>query len=205
MGREWIGYLSQHQENARKMYRTLKAKWAERVPQEADPQVYRVADRFAIMETALQLAQPLTGWQEWENNEALTCAFNDWLAMYGVKSKESEQVIEQFTGWILKYSESRFIEIPNNPYRAIQEVAGYRVLASDKTDEHFYLFPHAFDEATNGHPKMQAGEILLNAGILQRGKEARYKYLNRIPKKYDPKRQRAYFIILPNGEDEEIE
>lgn len=205
IGREWINKLNEQQENARKVYRTLKVKWAERVPQEADPQVYRVADRFAIMETALQLAQPLTGWQEWENNEALICAFNDWLAMYGVKSKESEQVIEQFTGWLIKYSESRFIEIPDNPYRTIQEVAGYRVLATDKTDEHFYLFPHAFTEATNGYPKMQACEILLNVGILQRGKEAQYKYLNRIPKKHDPKRQRAYFIILPSETDEEAE
>ncbi|WGE12179.1 hypothetical protein QBK97_10785 [Glaesserella parasuis] len=177
-------------------YSQIKTKWLDRLPSDASPQVQRVASRFAILETALQLASFLTGWNETANSEALLHCFNEWINIFGLHSQEEKQIIEQVNGWLLANAEGRFIEYPNNPeQRAITNIAGYKIIPQrDDEIESFYLYTLAFEEAIKGHPKEQACKILSDKGMLSKGENG-YRYLVRIPSRIDPKRTRCYLLF----------
>lgn len=207
-GREWIEWLSHNSPQVAESYEQHKAKWIDRLPNDASPQVRRVATRFAILETALQLSQFLTGWQAETISEALLHSFHEWINIFGLHSKEEQQVIDQVNGWLLANAEGRFIRYPfDDRQPQIHNIAGYRMLAVNGTErEHFYLYPLAFDEAIKGNPKEQASQILADKGMLAKG-EGNYKYLKRLPHKVDEKRTRCYvlFPIIEQDEDDSEE
>lgn len=211
IGRAWVEWLSltENRTELTACYAEMRHKWLNRLPSEASPQVQRVAHRFAILETALHCSNFLTGWTADENSESLTRAFNEWVNIYGLHSREEKQVIEQVNGWLLANAESRFIQFPFDDTAKVSNIAGYRMaLTESNKEEHFYLYPLAFTEAIKGHPKEQACIILENAKMLKTGNEKGYKYLQKIPKNIDPKRTRCYVLIpitetdsTENGED----
>lgn len=210
VGRAWIEWLTvtENQQKLTACYQQIKSKWLARLPSDASPQVQRVAGRFAILETALQLAQPLTQWHTDANSEALLHCFNEWVNVFGLHSREEKQVIEQVNGWLLANAEGRFIVYPVNEHQPkIANIAGYRMLLTDSNkQEHFYVYPQAFEEAIKGSPKLQACKILADKGMLKRGNEPRYEHLIKLPHKVDPKRSRCYVlfpIVEPQNEDEE--
>lgn len=205
VGREWIKWLTveSNQTALISLYAQIKAKWIDRLPNGASAQVQRVAGRFAILETALQLGSFLTGWGETANSEALLHCFNEWVNIFGLHSQEEKQVIEQVNGWLLANAEARFIEYPTNPeQRAIANIAGYKIIPQQADEiESFYLYPKAFEEAIRGNPKEQASKILLAKGMLKGSNEKGYKYMVKLPRKVDPKRTRCY-LLFPLIEDE---
>ncbi|MDG6312998.1 DUF927 domain-containing protein [Glaesserella parasuis] len=205
VGRAWIEWLTVagNQKTLINVHSQIKAKWLDRLPSDASPQVQRVASRFAILETALQLASFLTGWDTSANGEALLHCFNEWINIFGLHSQEEKQIIEQVNGWLLANAEGRFIEYPNNPeQRAISNIAGYKIIPQrDNEIESFYLYPLAFEEAIKGHPKEQACKILSDKGMLSKGENG-YRYLVRIPSRIDPKRTRCY-LVFPLVESDE--
>ncbi|MCW9733169.1 DUF927 domain-containing protein [Avibacterium sp. 20-15] len=196
IGREWITWLISNQGDLVNIYQQIKNKWLARLPQDASPQVQRVASRFAVLETALTLSSHLTLWTVVESAEALLHCFNEWVNVYGLHSREEMQVIEQVNGWLLANAEGRFIHYPLNVHQpTIHNIAGYRMTLTENNDiEHFYLYPMAFEEAINGNPKEQACQILLDKGILKKGNEKGYKYMTKLPHKIDPKRTRCYLL-----------
>lgn len=217
VGRAWIEWLTiaDNQQKLTACYQQMKAKWLARLPNDASPQVQRVAGRFAILETALQLAHPFTQWTAEANSEALLHCFNEWVNVFGLHSREEKQVIEQVNGWLLANAEGRFIVYPFDDRQAkIANIAGYRIMLSGTNThththtnaeaEHFYVYPQAFDEAIKGSPKEQACQILADKGILKKG-EGAYKWLRRIPSKIDPKRTRCYLLFPIVEEDEDSE
>ncbi|QBQ63878.1 DUF927 domain-containing protein [Actinobacillus indolicus] len=205
VGRAWIEWLTveDNQKVLIIVHSQMKTKWLDRLPSDASPQVQRVASRFAILETALQLASFLTGWDISANGEALLHCFNEWINIFGLHSQEEKQIIEQVNGWLLANAEGRFIEYPNNPeQRAISNIAGYKIIPQrDNEIESFYLYPLAFEEAIKGHPKEQACKILSDKGMLSKGENG-YRYLVRIPSRIDPKRTRCY-LVFPLVESDE--
>lgn len=198
-GREWIKWLTieDNQKTVISVHSQTKTKWLERLPNDASPQVQRVASRFAILETALQLGRFLTGWNETANSEALLHCFNEWVNIFGLHSQEEKQIIDQVNGWLLANAEGRFIEYPNNPeQRAITNIAGYKIIPQrDDEIESFYLYPKAFEEAIKGSPKEQASQILSDKGMLKGSNEKGYKYMVKLPYKVDPKRTRCYLLF----------
>lgn len=196
VGRAWIEWLSAHNSNVLATFEQIKAKWLARLPNDADPQVFRVATRFAILETALQLAHNFTGWSEQENAEAVLHCFNLWVNVFGFHSKKEQQIIEQVNGWLLANAEGRFIAFPfDDRQPKIANIAGYRMLMTENNpQEHFYVYPQAFDEAISGYQKEQASQILTNKGILKRGAE-NGRYTVKLPHKIDPKRTRCYLLF----------
>lgn len=205
IGRAWIEWLS-NTENRPKLtalYETVRHKWLNRLPDEASPQVQRVASRFAVLEVALIASQHLTDWQAEECSEAMTKAFNEWVNIFGLHSREEKAVIEQVNGWLLANAEGRFIPYPFDNTTKINNIAGYRMLLTDNNHkEHFYLYPLAFEEAIKGFPKEQASQILVNADMLKQGKENGYKYMTKLPYKIDPKRTRCYLLCPIIEEDD---
>lgn len=206
IGRAWIEWLSLAENRAEltACYHSIRAKWLNRLPDEASPQVQRVAGRFAVLETALTTSAHLTGWQVEECAEAMTKAFNEWVNIYGLHSREEKQVIEQVNGWLLANSEGRFIRFPFDDRQNVSNIAGYRMALTDSNQqEHFYVYPLAFEgEAIKGQAKEQACQILANAGMLKLGKEAGRKYTVKMPSKIDPKRTRCY-LLYPISEEAE--
>ncbi|SQE31524.1 Superfamily II helicase and inactivated derivatives [Mannheimia haemolytica] len=197
VGREWIQWLSiaENRQNLTAIYESVRHKWLNRLPDEASPQVQRVASRFVILETALIASLHLTGWQAEECSEAITKAFNEWINIFGLHSREEKTVIEQVNGWLLANAEGRFISVPFDSNQKISNIAGYRMLLTDNNHkEHFYVYPLAFDEAIKGLAKEQACQILLNADMLKQGREQGYKYMTKLPHKIDQKRTRCYLL-----------
>ncbi|MCK3655001.1 DNA primase [Pasteurellaceae bacterium Macca] len=208
-GREWIAYLSTHRQAVKQAYAPIKQKWLARLPQDTSPQVQRVAARFAILETALHLAQFITQWNAQASSEALLHSFNEWVNVYGYHSKEERQIIEQVNGFLLANAESRFIAYPfDNTQGKIHTIAGYRVIPTEtkaEEQEHFYLYQPAFMEAIQGFNKSQACQVLADKGMLKRGKEKGYEFMVKIPHKIDPKRTRSYLITPIYESDSEEE
>lgn len=207
IGRLWIEYLITHRQALIEAYHHIKAKWLDRLPTDASPQVQRVAVRFALLETALQQASHLTGWTESENSEALLHGFNEWVNEFGMHSREEKQVIEQVNGWLLRYG-SRFIEIPANPNQSEpKDTAGYRLLLTGKdSKERFLVFPQVYlEDVIKGFNEKQANEILLKAGMLERSDESPPRFRVKTPYNIDKNRTRCYVLLPVNEADEQEE
>ncbi|OWZ81567.1 hypothetical protein CDE51_10425 [Pasteurella multocida] len=142
IGREWIHYLSQNKQTIKEEYKRLNSIWQNRL-QNAKSQVQRVASRFAILETALQLSKHLTLWTEEDCREAIIKSFNDWLADYGSNDREETKILEFFNGWLDENAESCFIQIPEpTNSRTINKILGYRILEIQGIEnEHFLYTP----------------------------------------------------------------
>lgn len=211
IGRAWIEWLSLAENRAEltACYDAIRAKWLNRLPDEASPQVQRVAGRFAVLETALTASAHLTGWHAEECAEAMTKAFNEWVNIYGLHSREEKQVIEQVNGWLLRNG-ARFIEYPFNPQQSEpKDTAGYKELANQTngSGERFWVFPQVYiEDVINGFNEKQANEILANAGMLATSKERGYKYRKKLPRGIrGAKTIRCYVLELLDEEDDQDE
>lgn len=61
-GREWIKWLAGHQLEAKQAVKAAQERWRSLIPADYGEQVHRVGERFAILEAALVLGMPVTGW-----------------------------------------------------------------------------------------------------------------------------------------------
>ncbi|MDG4952093.1 DUF927 domain-containing protein [Actinobacillus equuli] len=170
VGREWIAFIAQNREEIKQIYKQIRKKWLD-FTENMSGQVQRVAcDRFAAMETSLQLAMPFTGWTEEDNSQAILKNFLDWKESFGEKTREETKIIETLLDWINE-NEACFIEYPFNPeQRSPNKIAGYRILAntSTKTNEHFFMYPKTFKETLSEFPILMACTKLHEAGILHK-------------------------------------
>ena len=89
--------MTEHKDDAQKLYHKTLLKWQERLPDDASAQVKRVTNRFALLETALQLATGLTGWTAEDNSEAMISAFNLWVNEFGFYSREESRLLSKST------------------------------------------------------------------------------------------------------------
>lgn len=78
-GREWIKWLAGHQQEAKQAVRAAQERWRSLIPADYGEQVHRVGERFAILEAALVLGMPVTGWGEQESRDAIQHGFNAWV------------------------------------------------------------------------------------------------------------------------------
>ena len=209
MGRAWIEWLLENKSAVAVEYGRLSEQWQAMLPNDASSQVKRVAGRFAILETALQLATHLTGWETSENKTALLHEFNEWINEYGLHSREEKQIIEQVNGWLLRNG-ARFLDFPFNPnQKEPNDTAGYRQLADSKEQQDsdkYWVFPQVYiQDVIKGFNEKQANEILLGAGMLIQGKERGRKYLNRLPKTISGGKTIRCYVLEILNEDEESE
>lgn len=207
VGREWIAYLSDNKALVRETYKTIRKKWLD-LASNMSGQVQRVAgDRFAILETALQLAKHLTLWSEEENGQAMLKNFLNWKEDFGENSREETKIIETLLEALYTY-EASFIEYPPTNKPTPREIYGIRVLedSTKKELEYFFIYHNAFSEILKEFPIKLALNVLANAGILKipRNPEKGYPYRTTVPKYMVSGKKRAYKII-PISEDEHTE
>ena len=111
-GRAFVTLLAQDREGHKAQGRECMAAFVEReVPAEATGQVARVAQRFALIAAAGELATAgeLTGWPEGEAFAAAQRCFRDWLGQRGsVGNADDARALAQVRLYFEKYGVSRF-------------------------------------------------------------------------------------------------
>lgn len=141
----------------------------------ADGQVRRVAQRFALIGAAGELATAygLTSWPEGEAAKAAKTCFADWLGARGSQgNSEPETLLSKVRAFFEAHGESRFEpEGRESDKIVIRDRAGFRRNADDEHAVEYLVFPEAFKQIIEGHNQKWATEVLIKAGWLRPGKD----------------------------------
>lgn len=167
---------------------------AELVAPDAAGQVRRVAERFALVAAAGELATAyhLTGWQTGEAQRAAQACFAAWLAGRGTMgAAEPATMLEQVRGFLSAHGESRFTEWdPSAAATRTINRAGYRRQGDDGPT--YYVEPEAFKrEVCAGFDPRAVAKVLADAGALKGDSEGRDTVKTRLP---DERNTRVYVI-----------
>lgn len=150
----------------------------------ADPQVHRVARRFAQVAAAGEIATEygVTGWEEGEATRAAQTCFDAWIeARGGHGSQEEKQVLEQVSNKLLSWGLLRL----NTAERA---AARNGMVWGTQDENHIYVYGNVFkNQLCEGLDYKAAETILLNAGVLIPGNNR-----STVQKKIDGKNVRVY-------------
>ncbi|EOC7101801.1 DUF927 domain-containing protein [Escherichia coli] len=207
--REWITWLIRSQPEAENTISQHLDKWrtaaAEEYPD--SPQVCRVADAFAVLEVALVLTRPFTGWDAAACRDAVITVFASWVKDFGTHDKAQSQIISQATDFLMQYGRSRFATLTTDgKANAVTDqeagrmgrLYGYRKPADgDNGDEWFYVTSAAFRaHIAKGHNYQQAAAALEKAGMLER-EAGRLQVRLRI----GGSQQRFYKVKLTDGDE----
>jgi uncharacterized protein (DUF927 family) len=180
--------------------------------EEAHGQARRVADRFALVGAAGELATKwgITGWQTGEAMQAARTCFNAWLARRGGDgNQEDHSALAAVREFLRRYGESSFTDMgrPANrddhaPIRS--DRSGYREHNAAEDAVHFYIFNEIWRaRVCKGFDHAAVGRMLVRRGFAERGTEAGREWLVRpaIPTEGRP---RVVHILpaLLNGDDD---
>lgn len=203
-GREWIKWLAGHQQEAKQAVRAAQERWRTLIPADYGEQVHRVGERFAILESALVLGMPVTGWGEQESRDAIQHGFNAWVKEFGTGNREHKQIIEQAEAFLNAFGLSRFAPFPYSPADLpIRDLAGYRQKGEhEESPVVFYTFPAAFEkEIAQGFNAKQFARVLAGAGVLKTPASGRG-YQRKSPR-IDGRQINVYVLQLRQDEAEE--
>jgi len=135
-------------------------------------QASRVADRFAVMATAGELAieYKLINWPEGTAASACRLLFTEWLARMGDGNAEDRQILRSVADFIALHGDSRFSDIKAQyPNQTVRDRAGFYELEFDRR---LYLFnTPALVEAASGYGKERIIRALVTAGALAKADE----------------------------------
>ncbi len=140
-GRAWLRWLAPQWQGLggrlRERMEALRYAW---VPEGASGQVERVAQRFAVVAVAGELATEagLTGWPAGEAERATRKLFETWLAQRGgIGNAEVRQMLKQVRQFLQVYGEGRFTwwhqSGNDRTPRTLQRAGVRRLLAPDGT------------------------------------------------------------------------
>jgi putative DNA primase/helicase len=156
----------------------------EHVPADASGQVYRVAERFALIAYAGSLATAL-GILPWSEKEALNAAiacFKNWLQARGtIGNQESITAIRQVKKFFENHGNSRFQDW-DSPNATTINRAGFKRCDAVTGATDFYVLTEVFrSEICNGlDPKFVSGELVKH-GCLVPANDGRLDTLHRLP------------------------
>lgn len=146
--------------------------WAEKtVPPNADSQVKRVADRFAVIAAAGRWAtiKGILPWEEDTAEWAAATCFNAWLSQRGgTGAGEHQKGIQAVLEFIDLHGKSRFADKDATGEKVIN-MAGYRTIGSDGDNDGVcdYLFsPAGWKDACEGHNPTEVAKAMFSAGLL---------------------------------------
>ena len=153
-------------------------------------QVYRVAEKFAAMQLAGELATELEIWSLPidEIQKSIKVIFESWIAEFGSNDKEHEQILEQFTAG-LQSKLAKFIDLQSIGHSTIPDpLFGYY------DHEYYYLTAHAKTTLLNGFNMKYALEILQQKNLLIRWPNNSFTKVKRI----GDRTEKLYFISKNN-------
>ena len=160
---------------------------ASKVPADASGEVRRVAERFAIVAFAGELASScrhqLTGWPKGEATKGVATCFQAWLhGRGGAGSADTAALMSRIRAFFEAHGESRLDAYRAAPgAQAVRDRAGFRRLDELGVTEYMVL-PEAFKrELCAGYDARLAARALLEAGWLKPGGDGRPSQVVRIP------------------------
>lgn len=164
---DWLRYLTQHSAQVRPVFQNVRQRFLASLPPEADGQVRRVAEKFALLASACLLAiqAKVLYWPTQSVEAACLSQLNQWiLARGGVAANEDQQAIRQVRSFIEQHGESRFTPKQTGYSSQVRQRAGWLDTSGPQT---LYLFyPTGWREATEGLSPDRAAKALMAAGYL---------------------------------------
>ena len=147
-------------------------------PGGADPQVRRVAQRFALVSIGGYLAQKYKILPETLNiSFAVKSCFDDWLAERGtLGADEDRQIAERMRSFIEANATSRFQDV-NDPTQRINDRVGFRRTCGKRNSEmtEFLFFPSALEkEVFPEYSLRRVLQVLDSQGWLKHKRGPRY-------------------------------
>jgi uncharacterized protein (DUF927 family) len=175
-GRAFVSKVAEDPGRVREAIDGMRAMFIrEAVPSGADGQVRRVAERFALIAAAGELARELeiVAWPEGAAYDAARRCFADWLAERGgAAAAEVTDAINRLRGFLEAHGESRFVSWRRDPRRAIvPNKAGYVQFAEIDPSTGAPSEPPAYFIQTSTWQEIFAGLDLrtVNAALVDRG------------------------------------
>jgi putative DNA primase/helicase len=151
-------------------------------PPNADGQVLRVLNRFAVVAAAGTLATELgiTGWPEDEANWATKQCFEAWLKNRGgISAQEGQEILRQVRHYFEQHGDSRFTLIGSTEEQRTINRAGYKRMVEGNW--HYFVLPESFkQDICSGFDIQIATATLIERGWLlqdSEGKSTRAEYL----------------------------
>lgn len=145
------------------------------VPEEAAGQVRSVADRFAMIGAAGELAIEwgVLNWPKGEAMAAAAACFRTWLGERGgAGSAEDQQAIEQVQAFLGAHGESRFSPLRPDGEEASHAVihnrVGWRQIHPERGLEFMVMEPAWKQEVCKGLDWKRVARVLLTHGLLRR-------------------------------------
>ncbi|MDP8078401.1 DUF927 domain-containing protein [Phocoenobacter skyensis] len=203
VGREWIEYLAKNNELLQSKSEYYAKEWQGYLLKQGDitQQAYRVARRFALLETSLQLSTQFTGFKQQDIKKALTVCFDLWLDNFGRGDKEDEQIIETLKKYI-STNYPKFIKQGTGLYNS-EFLGAILEIKDDKGTiirEDFYINTEIFDDVImKGFNRLEALKTLEKSNLLKRKEKDRYH--SRLPANITPHRGARGYLIQGIFED----
>lgn len=171
-GPAFVAELASRHGEAREALRMARdAIAATLAPADAAGQVRRVAQRFALVAAAGELATEygLTGWTEGEAAQAAAVCFRAWLDARGTAgAAEPAAMLAQVRRFLEAHGESRFAPMDQTDNRATINRAGFRREAADGSGTEFLVLREAFKvELCKGFDNRAVAKALAEAGALK--------------------------------------
>jgi putative DNA primase/helicase len=198
--RLFLASINQHKQEIHKTFTQIEVDFCDRfVPQGADGQVKRVAQRFALLATAGEYAIS-SGILPFESGTVfkdLGVCFEDWLSSRGsVHNLEIENAIRQIKHFFEKHHESRFQTLIGggeqnaDATRIINNLAGYKkrvsfqdpVFGDVRESFEFFVFPETFrNEICKGFNDQTILKELAKRGYLIKGNDRQFVKSKKLP------------------------
>ncbi|GHX95442.1 hypothetical protein VCSRO111_2130 [Vibrio cholerae] len=164
---DWLRYLTQNSAQVRPVFQNVRQRFLASLPPEADGQVRRVAEKFALLASAglLAIQAKVLDWPAQSVEAACLSLLNQWIiARGGVAANEDQQAIRQVRSFIEQHGESRFTPKQTGYSSQVRQRAGWLDSTGPQT---LYLFyPTGWREATEGLSPDRAAKALMAAGYL---------------------------------------
>jgi len=172
---------------------------ADIVPPSADGQVHRVAERFALLAAAGELASQwgITGWADGEAIKAMMAVFARWITdRGGIGASEEVKILAQVKYFFQQYGHSRFepkgtVVSPNEESRVPSRRAGFYTVKDG--DFHHYVPSEVFkNEICEGFNPSLVIKVLTDCGGLVPAKKSS---ISGVVKNENQQSERVYHFI----------
>lgn len=205
-GRAFVEYVASRKKEVAERLKNAILLFRDNLSTEASGQVRRVAARFAVISEALEIATEagITGWQKGEGKAQVLRCFDDWVAHFGIKPREEQQVIHQVESWFALHAWSRFIDVfaaNSDKEVEVRNCAGYR--KRDGKNVYWLVFPSTFnDELSAGFDPKYTAKVLAEQGMIELSHDGKSTTQHRTP---DYQKSRRFYKFVAIGQEDDSE
>jgi len=187
-GIEFIRKLTEEWDDLPKAVEKLRTQFIAQLPSGCDGQIQRVAERFALVAAAGEMATAfgITCWQPGEAAKAALACLQAWIQTRGGTGPQEERsILSQVRLFFEQHGESRFSDWDDPDARPTINRAGFRRKITSSIDNgsyEYYVLNETFrEEVCNGLNCQTTAKLLVLKGILQSGTDGRPARLVRLP------------------------